>query len=556
VITPEDVAKIPLLARLPAEDRALLASRAADIKLHAGEWLIREGELPEFFVLLDGELDVIKTVGGEDQVVTTFEPGTYFGDVSLLLGAAAVAGLRARGDARVMRVDPADFQSLVADHPEISAEMQRTTAGRVGQLQQLAMDAPADVVRVIGRNEVAACHELRDFLTRNRITHEWLDLDDPVAEAHIPQDVRAIPTCPVVLLPDDETMVEPDLRAVAERLGMRTAPSSDSYDLAIVGGGPAGLAAAVYGASEGLRTLVVEQIAPGGQAGTSSKIENYLGFPGGISGDDLSHRAWQQATRFGADFVIARRVTGIRCPQDGRALVLDGGEEVRCRALVLATGVSWRRLAVPGLDRFTGRGVFYGAARTEAAGTSGKDIYLVGGGNSAGQAAAYFADYAKRVTILIRGESLAATMSQYLIDHLANQANVTIEPFTEVIEGRGDEYLTAIVTKNVRTGEERERRTDALFVFIGADAETNWLPAEIARDPTGYLLAGRDVPTGDGDASWPLKREPAFLETSVPGIFAAGDVRCGSVKRVAAGVGEGSMSVAFVHQYLAEVGNA
>jgi thioredoxin reductase (NADPH) len=556
VITPEIVAGIPLLARLPEADQALIASRAADVHLHAGEWLIQEGELPAFFVLLAGSVDVIKTVGTVDQTVTVFKPGTYFGEIPLLLGAPAIAGIRARETCRVMRLDPTDFHSLIANQAALTEDLHRTMSGRIDQLQQLAVESTVDVVRVIGRNDIAACHDLRDFLFRNQVMFEWLDLEDPVAVNRIPSELQDAPTCPVVLLPDGSSMIEPARREVADRLGICTSPSHDSYDLAIVGGGPTGLAAAVYGASEGLRTLVVEQVAPGGQAGTSSRIENYLGFPAGLSGDDLSHRAWQQARKFGADIVVARQVTAIRSDPEQRSVVLDGDQQLRCRAVLLATGVSWRRLAAPGLDQLTGRGVFYGASRPEAAGTSGKNIFLVGGGNSAGQAAAHFADYANSITILIRGESLEQTMSQYLIDHLAIQGNIVVEPFTEVIEGVGDGSLTEIVTRNRQTGDERRRHADALFVFIGADAETDWLPPEIARDERGYVMTGRDVPRGTADTCWPLEREPAYLETSVPGVFAAGDVRCGSVKRVAAGVGEGSMAVAFVHQYLAEVNRA
>ena len=553
MITPEIVAGIPLLSRLPESDRALVASRAADVRLHTGEWLIQEGELPAFFVLLAGSLDVVKIVGGVDQTITVFKPGTYFGEIPLLLGAPSIAGIRAREDCRVLRLDPTDFHALISGHPEISDELQQTMSGRIDQLQQLAVESTVDVVQVIGRNEIAACHDLRDFLFRNQIMFEWLDLEDPVAVNRIPADLRDAPTCPVVLLPDGSKMIEPPRREVADRLGICTSPSHDSYDLAIAGGGPAGLAAAVYGASEGLRTLVVEQVAPGGQAGTSSRIENYLGFPSGLSGDDLSHRAWLQARKFGADIVVARQVMEIQSDKSKRAVILDGDQVIRCQAVLLATGVSWRRLDAPGLDHLTGRGVFYGASQSEAAGTSGKDIFLVGGGNSAGQAAANFADYANSITILIRGESLAETMSQYLIDHLANQRNIAIEPFTEVIEGVGDTYLSQIVTKHLHTGEVVQRPTDSLFVFIGANARTDWLPSEIARDERGYVMTGRDIPRGTAAASWPLEREPAYLETSVPGIFAAGDVRCGSVKRVAAGVGEGSMAIAFVHQYLAEV---
>jgi thioredoxin reductase (NADPH) len=553
VITPQDIASIPLFEPLSDDDRLLIASRAADIRLREGEWLIQEGEPASFFVLLAGELETVKRYFGVEQVILYSLPGTFFGEVPLLLGSAAVASLRASEPSRVMRLDPVDFHTLIAGQTDLSAEILRTMSRRLTGLQELGAQALPSMPRVIGRQSVPACHELRDFLFRNQVAFQWLDMEDPAAVPRIPAEWRDASVCPVVLYPDGTTMIEPTDRQVADRLGMLTGPQAETYDLAIVGGGPAGLAAAVYGASEGLRTLLVEQVAPGGQAGTSSKIENYLGFPFGITGDDLSHRALNQARRFGADIVVAREVTGLRLERADRAVVLDGGEAVRCRAMLIATGVSWRRLDTPGFDRLTSRGVYYGAARTEAMETQGKEIFLIGGGNSAGQAAMFFADYAKCVTILIRRESLSATMSQYLIDQLASKRNVRVEPYTEVVEARGENHLSAIVTKDVRTGEQRPRLTDSLFVFIGADARTDWLPAALALNDTGYLLTGRDVPRDeDGPNCWPLQREPTFLETSVPGVFAAGDVRCGSVKRVAAGVGEGSMAVAFVHQYLAE----
>jgi thioredoxin reductase (NADPH) len=325
-----------------------------------------------------------------------------------------------------------------------------------------------------------------------------------------------------------------------------------------VGGGPTGLAAAVYGASEGLATLLVERIACGGQAGTSSRIENYLGFPAGLSGEELSERATQQAHRLGAELLVARTVTEIVPAEDGgspHTVVLDDGSRVLARTVILATGVAWRRLDVPGMDRLVGHGVYYGAARAEAMRMRGRTVHLIGGGNSAGQAALLFADYAESVTMLVRGPSLAASMSQYLIEQLDAKGNVTVETNTEVVGVEGEDALEAI---DVVTGKDRRRerrRSDGLFVFIGARAETEWLPERIIRDEWGYVCTGRDVMDllrERPPAAWPLKRDPYLLETSVPGILAAGDVRHGSVKRVAAGVGEGSMAIAVVHQVLKE----
>jgi thioredoxin reductase (NADPH) len=323
----------------------------------------------------------------------------------------------------------------------------------------------------------------------------------------------------------------------------------------VIGGGPAGLAAAVYGASEGLRTILIERESPGGQAGTSSRIENYLGFPTGVSGDELGGRALRQAKRFGAEILVAREVTGIEADpaRRERAVRLDGGGCVTAKTIVLATGVSWRELEIPGSEALLGRGVYYGAARTEALGTVGQDIFLVGGGNSAGQAAMFFANYARSVTLLVRGASLEATMSRYLIEQLASKANIQVRTSHRILRIEGSEHVEQIVVENRATGEVHAEPAAAVFVFIGADAKTAWLPAAVIRDEHGYVCTGRDVTdlVAEANGHWLLERDPYLLETSVPGVFAAGDVRHGSIKRVAAGVGEGSMAIAFVHQYLA-----
>jgi len=310
----------------------------------------------------------------------------------------------------------------------------------------------------------------------------------------------------------------------------------------------------VYGASEGLCTVLIEREAPGGQAGTSSRIENYLGFPNGVSGEDLGSRALQQAQRFGAEIVVARHVIGLDADPKSRvrAVQLDGGERVNARSVILTTGVTWRELEAPGCDTFLGRGVYYGAARTEAMTCRGQDVFLVGGGNSAGQAAMFFANYAQSVTLLVRGPSLAATMSRYLIDQLATKDNIRVQAEHRIMRVEGGDHVERVVIENRRSGEIRTEPAAAVFVFIGADASTAWLPDALIRDERGYVCTGRDVTdlVARHNGHWPLERDPFLLETSVPGIFAAGDVRHGSIKRVAAGVGEGSMAIAFVHQYL------
>ena len=354
---------------------------------------------------------------------------------------------------------------------------------------------------------------------------------------------------PVVVLPDGEVLTAPEPDVLAEKVGMKVQASQDFYDLVVVGAGPAGLAAAVYGASEGLKTLVIEPDAPGGQAGTTSKIENYLGFPAGITGADMGRRAHIQATRFGAEFVT-QRATGLRIDGQYRFVRTADGREVSSHVVLLSPGVQYRKLNIPGGERLTGRGIYYGAALVEAASCKDEDVFLVGGANSAGQAALYFAKYARSVTMLVRGEGLGATMSKYLIDEIGRTSNIVLRPQTQVVEAIGEERLERLRLQG--PGGEEEVAATSLFVFIGAAPRTDWLPAEILRDDKGFLLAGPELRT-DGKLApeWKEAREPFLLESSVPGVFVAGDVRHGSIKRVASAVGEGSIAVQFAHQYLA-----
>jgi len=397
---------------------------------------------------------------------------------------------------------------------------------------------------VIGSDLDAASHAIRDFLSRNQVAFEWLDLDDAIDAESIAKLSVDTSTWPLVHLSDGRTFVKPDHRMLAEAIGLPIVPRLREYDVVIIGGGPAGLAAAVYGGSEGLATILIEQDAPGGQAGTSSRIENYLGFVSGISGGELAHRALQQAKRLGAEIVVTGSVSEIRPDDAGFVAVLDGGTEVRARSIVLATGVVWRKLPTPGLDACVGRGVFYGASRGEAYSVRGKDIFLVGGGNSAGQAAMYFSAYARSVTILVRGNGLERTMSQYLIEQIRTVPNIAVETCTSLESVDGDGRLERIVTRSSVSGTEQERVAHALFIFIGADAETSWLPEELERDQHGYIRTGREI------EDWRLERKPYPLETSIPGIFAAGDVRSSSVKRVASAVGEGSIVISYIQKYL------
>jgi thioredoxin reductase (NADPH) len=397
----------------------------------------------------------------------------------------------------------------------------------------------------VGPRSDASCTELRHFLERNQITFLWLTPDAPDAAEHWGGPLPGDGDWPTVRVVDGKTVVRPQLRRVAELLGLGTDAVAAEYDAVIVGAGPAGLAAAVYGASEGLRTIVIEREAPGGQAGTSSRIENYLGFPAGVSGDELASRALQQARRLGAEILVTRLIT--RIDPATRHVHLDGGDVLRARTIILACGVSWRHLTIDGFDRLAGKGVSYGAARSEAAATHGLDVHIVGAGNSAGQAALFFANHARSVTVLCRGETLEKSMSRYLVDQLATRPNIRTMYRSEVVAAHGEGSLEAVDVRDGATGETTRLTSGGVFVFIGADAETAWLPPEIALDRHGYVLTGTDV---RGVGRWELERDPYLLETSVPGIFACGDVRLSPVKRVAAAVGEGSMAIAFVHQYL------
>lgn len=409
---------------------------------------------------------------------------------------------------------------------------------------------PFEGLRVIGHRWSLKDHKVRNFLSRNHVPYRWFDVAADQDVLKLLTDRQLDPNLlPVVLFADGSVLVDPELEALAARVGLSTQATQDFYDIVVVGAGPAGLAAAVYGASEGLRTLVIEPEAPGGQAGSSSKIENYLGFPSGLTGAELGRRAHTQASRFGAEFVVQRAV-GLRIEGQYRFVQLADGREVSSHTVLLSPGVQYRKLDVPGAERLTGRGVYYGAALVEAVACKGEDILVVGGANSAGQAALHFAKFANRVTMLVRGDGLSATMSKYLIDEIAATSNIVVEARTQVIEAMGEERLEAVKVSGV--DGDSVRPVNSLFVFIGAAPVTAWLPGCLLRDPNGFLLAGPDLRSEVRlPEVWKERREPFLLESSVPGVFVAGDVRHGSVKRVASAVGEGSIAVQLVHQYLA-----
>lgn len=417
---------------------------------------------------------------------------------------------------------------------------------------------PFEGLRVLGTRWSPQCYNIRDFLSRNQAPYQWYDLETAAENAEVRRLLAASggdSSClPVVFFPDGSTLSAPSTSQLADKLGLRVRPEMAFYDLVIVGGGPAGLAAAVYGASEGLRTVLIEMEAPGGQAGMSSRIENYLGFPSGLSGGDLARRGVAQARRFGVEILTPQQVTGVRVDGPLRTVKLTQGTDLGCKALLIATGVCYRKLNVPGADRLQGSGVYYGSAMTEGVSSKDEDVYIIGGANSAGQAAMYFSRFARQVVMLVRGPSLSASMSQYLIDQIKKTPNIRVQTRAQVVELIGDTHLEALSIHCADSDKTETVPANLLSVFIGAEPNTEWLAGVVDRDERGFILTGTALlRDGKLPPGWPLARNPFWTETSVPGIFAAGDVRHGSVKRVASGVGEGSIAVQFVHQYLSEV---
>jgi thioredoxin reductase (NADPH) len=412
-------------------------------------------------------------------------------------------------------------------------------------------------LRVLSDRWSPRSYALREFLSRHQVPFRWLDIEKADRDSEVQAAIAAVgpemKPLPVVVFPDGTHLSEPANSELAERIGLKLRADTNFFDLIIVGGGPAGLAAAVGAASEGLKTVIIEAEAPGGQAGTSSRIENYLGFPSGLSGADLTRRAVTQARRFGVQILSPQEAIGLRAEGPYRYVKVSDGSELACHVLLLAMGVQWRRLAAPGLDRLQGAGVYYGAGSTEAMACEGEDVYIVGGANSAGQAAMNFARYARRVVMLVRGDSLASTMSRYLIDEIEKTPNIDVEFNSSVVEAHGETRLEAISVHCATSGDKVVVPACSLFIFIGAEPKTGWLGDIVERDERGFILSGPDLrKNGKLPSGWPLARDPGLLETSMPGIFAAGDARRGSVKRVASGVGEGSIAIQFIHQYLAD----
>lgn len=549
MLTLEDIRSVPLFSTLAENELELLARTSADIQLSLGEYAVHEGGEPALFAVLAGKMEVVKVVNGSERRLGWRLPGTIFGEVPIALGTPFPGAYRAAEPSRVMRVALQQYYAIAAASTAVSTKVGALARERIGGLQGIFSEPPKPRLTIFGDRFDPTCGALRRFLEGNQITFEWLTPDSPDVMARVAGSGASKTDCPLVLLEDGTWLRQPSTRDLAQRLGLQTRPRADECDTLIIGGGPAGLAAAVYGASEGLSTLVVEREAPGGQAGTSSRIENYLGFPGGVSGDELARRALMQARRLGAEILVTRSITRIDPTTREVFFDGDGSERVRARTLIFATGVEWRRLAVEDIDRLIGKGVYYGAARSETVIAQGLDIHLIGAGNSAGQAAMHFASHARKVTLVVRGDSLEHSMSHYLIEQLRGKSNVSVQLHAEVSAVYGDTHLTAIDIRDRRTSEVRRHDSGGLFVFIGATAQTKWLPAEIARDPNGYILTGDEVVRA---GRWSQRRDPYLLESSVPGIFACGDVRLSSVKRVAAAVGEGSMVIHLVRQFLSQ----
>ena len=544
MFTIEELASIRLFCELGEKELEFLADAVEDIHIIPGEYVAHEGDGRFLAVVVEGTTELTKVVNGVERVIGVRGPGELGGEVPMTLGTPLPASMRAVDPARVLKLTVEDFHTLAAMAPQISATVGAAAVERMEMLRSATAQPPEPALFVIGPRLDPGVHSCDSFLRRNQIPYERLDPDDAGAVARTLGAAVGEPY-PVVVLRDGTRLVAPTMRSVATVAGLTVAPGRAQYDVVIVGGGPAGLTAAVNAASEGLRTALIESFAPGGQAGTSTRIENYTGFPFGVSGDDLASRALQQAKRLGAEIVVTRRVESI----DPAAMTveLDGGDVLRTRSIVLAMGVEWRRLGVDSIDRFVGSGVYYGAARSDAGLAQGNDVYLIGAGNSAGQAAIFFSNHARSVTLLVRGESLAESMSHYLIEQIATKANIRVETRSEVVAVHGDEQLDAIEVIDRRTGATSRRDTKVLFVLIGAEAATDWLPSEISRDEHGFVSTGTDALKAD---QWTADREPFALETSAPGIFAVGDIRSGSVKRVAASVGEGGVAIALVHRYL------
>lgn len=533
--------------KLTGEQIASLEPLATRHQFRDGEPLFEAGQCSgAFFVVLSGAVEIVDRSDKGSRTVRLHEPGEFTGDIDILTRRNAVVSALARGDVDALEVAPADVRRIIAERPMIGELILKAFMARRTELLKSGFKG----VQVIGSARSREAYDLREFLDRNQVPVSWLDTDtDPDAAELVQQFNLSERDLPAVACEGRPLMRNPSVRQVADAVGLKRPLGNAVYDLVIIGAGPAGLAAAVYGSSEGLNTLVLDSQAPGGQAGASMKIENYLGFPTGITGAELTGRATLQAQKFAARFSTPSNVTRLDTADEQLVVRIDGGESARARCVIIATGANYRRLGATGRERFDGLGVYYAATATELSGCEGAEVVVVGAGNSAGQAAVYLSEHARHVLMLVRGDDMRRTMSSYLAERIDEANGIEVLYHTEIRSMDGNERLERIEIVNNRTGETRTVTTPAVFTFIGAVPCTHWLPPRIETDAKGFIRTGH---AAAGSPHWMLSRPPYLLETSMAGVFAAGDVRLDSVKRVASAVGEGSMAVKFVHEYLAE----
>lgn len=521
---------------------------AALKRYRGGEKLFEAGQRDyNFYVVKSGKVEIVDECDDPPKTITVHEPGEFTGEVTQLAGSPAIVSAVARGDSEVYEESPDALRQILNNHPELGDVILQAFIAR----RQLLVE-PGNFagLRVIGSRFSRDTFRVREFLAKNHMPFTWLDLEaDPHVKQLLERFGMSEADTPAVAWGRKLLLRNPSDRQLAEALGLRRRLDHEVYDLVVVGAGPAGLAAAVYGASEGLSTVVLESTAPGGQAGRSMRIENYLGFPTGITGSELAERAVVQANKFGALLPVGTQVIGLKFDNGRAVLHLDGDEELGARCLLIATGADYRMLDVEGCEQYEGRGVYYSATPIEAQMCWGADVVIVGGGNSAGQAAVFLAGKVGKVYLVVRGDRLSKDMSSYLVERIQQTPNIEVLLNTEVRRISGDEYLGEVELVNNKTGEVRTLKVAALFSFIGAVPRTDWLPPEIETDAKGFVRTGADIERAQS-AEWPARRQPFLLETSRPGVFAAGDVRSGSVKRVASAVGEGAMAIKFVHEFL------
>ena len=537
------------------EDQIDVLSRYGETReTEAGQVLFRAGALPNYFiVVLEGEVEVVDDFAGEARTMGIFRPGSFVGELNMLSGQAVYLSAVMRKGGRVLAISSERLRKVVTEEPDLSDIILKAFLARRAWGMRTGLG-----LRIVGSRHTSDATRLREFAARNRLPHVWIELEeDPKAEALLEKYGVKPSETPVTIWQGEDVLKNPTNTEFARTIGLKVdAPWERAYDLVVVGAGPAGLGASVYGASEGLSTLALESVALGGQAGTSSRIENYLGFPAGLSGFDLASRALVQADKFGAQTAVPQEAVSLKREDGYYRIELSEGGEVAARSVIAATGARYRRLDIPRLERFEGVSIHYAATEAEAQRCEGEEVVVVGGGNSAGQAAVYLAGRTPRVYLLIRSDDLSKSMSRYLIDRIRSAGNVELLANTQIRDLLGEDRLDGVVVEDNRSGARRTLGARALFVFIGAEANTGWLEGAVELDERGFVLTGREL---DGSAleedAWQgLSREPYPLETSLPGVFAAGDLRSGSIKRVASAVGEGSMTVRLVHQYLVDTG--